>query len=953
MKKILITLLCACILCLGLPGLMVQEDAGAAAAKNVMLQSAGKVNVGGKSYVEILEPQLVQWGKDKVLSFQVRLFNGDQAQRDMLRYGITVTGGGETVNAQRVGDPSGSTKVLPQSSKEFAFYAVVPKSAALAHMKFNIKEWNINYEGFSKPVGSIQLGASYTPAVAAGNSKITVIGGSQTGLTPGAFYSYETANGRVYTLSLTLQSWGNHSAQLPDYSYWLQANTGEIYALTSGGENSGKELAAKAGLVQDLSAEIPKSSKAASFKLLMGLTEDSIPLIQYMFSLPAAGQWSSIAAVKQQTYYIRPDNNPLALTVEPLYITETDLPQWKAGTVITLKNNGKQTVERPELAFFLEAGKSTYLLDGESTAGDESLDALEQLKIPLSGEIPSTLRDAKLKLIIAKSLKSGTDQHYKPLLKLALDKSSEVVRNPEASTTVKAVSGGTPYELSVSSLLRYESGSDSVLEGTITARNVGTKALELPDFSMGALINRQYSYDADISGQETGMISPQSQVMLSFKVQYPQSLEATGVRLQLSEPLSQGGEGLLRPVAEFDVTDWQSFQPPTGNIADFETAEGTYRIQKNTSYRLPLGSKDELVTEFELYSGNYESKALPELKAVYRLGNTQVEADVAVLDEVIHVAYNKPVSVQVIGKIPYTMNPGEISILLQATDGGTDRAAGQFRIDKLAEVPVYAPGDKYSVSITGKETSFELYQVLVYPGQSEDLLEVQLVQRNGNRRGAINYPLYGYLQDKNGLIYELEQKSSTAEDTAKYGSTAIQSLAGKVPKDTLPKELKLVFGMALSGNSIAVQSGGTADAYVKPVAFALPDKANTADKGLYRMNAYPFVLDISNPWVRLESGYSGYLEFNAAVGKQLAFDYFDQDHKIVIELVSGSETVAQKEFGLYGSGSGSFTATNSKYRIEGISGSLQTGSMMMKAYLQYKGEKLLLGSQWVSVDVKK
>ncbi|WP_410514063.1 hypothetical protein PaeBR_06520 [Paenibacillus sp. BR2-3] len=155
----------------------------------------------------------------------------------------------------------------------------------------------------------------------------------------------------------------------------------------------------------------------------------------------------------------------------------------------------------------------------------------------------------------------------------------------------------------------------------------------------------------------------------------------------------------------------------------------------------------------------------------------------------------------------------------------------------------------------------------------------------------------------------------------------------------------------MNGKAIA-DNGGSADAYVKPALFTLLTETPIKDNGLYHMNAAPFTLDITTPYTKLVSGYSGSLEFSA-VTKQLGFDYFDQDHKIVIQLDSGGEILTQKEYGLNGAEGSSFTTTNTKYRIDGISTSLSTNYLTMKVYLKYKGEMKLIGSQGVGVSFEK
>ncbi|WP_410514062.1 hypothetical protein PaeBR_06515 [Paenibacillus sp. BR2-3] len=74
-----------------------------------------------------------------------------------------------------------------------------------------------------------------------------------------------------------------------------------------------------------------------------------------------------------------------------------------------------------------------------------------------------------------------------------------------------------------------------------------------------------------------------------------------------------------------------------------------------------------------------------------------------------------------------------------------------------------------------------MINVLIYPGQSEDLIEVQLMQQNQNKRSTINNSLHGYFQGTDGIYYPLDMESSS-EPSIKYGGIAVQSLLGRVPK---------------------------------------------------------------------------------------------------------------------------------------------------------------------------
>ncbi|NOU80273.1 hypothetical protein GC101_15490 [Paenibacillus sp. LMG 31459] len=924
-----------------------------AQSKNVVAGTVGKVSVNKNSSIEIIEPYLVQWGKNNVLSFKVRLYNGGGAPLDLLRYGITVkTNAGNPGNAIQVKESQTNTKVLPQSSRDFTFYATVPNQTQLTSVQFDVKEWNIAYAGFSKSMGTIKIPSNYSNIVASGDSKISVLQNNQIRISLSDFFSYETANDRMYTLTLLDESWGTQPVELPKYSYWLQAESGDLYPLQTDGSDDGI-LNPKEKAAFDLYATIPKASKAKNFKLLLTTTENSLNLTLHAFKLAQARAWTSVPVNMEKGHYIRPDEDQFSLQVDPLYITETDLPQMDVGTTIILKNNNKLSVVTPSLAYFVEVNHITYVLTPSDTTTEKRLEALEQLKVSLSADMPKSLSKYNMNLIIAKVLSGDEHPVYKPLLKIPLNKAAEVEQTKVDSITKTALKDGSPYSISVSNVMGYMDGKYQIVEGTITLTNDGQQKIELPEFKLKGSVDQKYSYEGTLTDTQTvNGLSPQDQMSQTFQVQLPKNAGLQDFKLSLEEPFLQGNDKLYRPVASFSLQGLQNSQMTAKDWVYFSTKNGDFKIKRISTYRLPVDGEDAVVTEFELYSSSRQNETLPEFKAAYTVNHTSIEAQQLVLDKVISTSPDTAISLQVIGKVPYSMSTGEVNMLLKVNEDGAERSIGQFLIDSMDTVPQYDANDIYSLKIAGRESETQLYKVLVYPGMSEDLVEVQMIQRNNNKRTLVHNPLYGYFQSKDGSYYPLDYETN-AEQNVKYGSVSIQSLAGKVPKGTNLADLKLLFGLAINDKEIAGTSGN-AGSFVRPAFFTLVEDTGTAAAGLIGMNVGPYSLDISNPQTKLVSGYNGTMEFTASLTKQLSFDSFDTEHKIIIQLENAGEIITTKEYGLNtAEDTSSFTLLSRKYKIEGISTNLTTPSLQVKVYLSYKGEKKLIGEQVVGVSFQK
>ncbi|AIQ42211.1 hypothetical protein [Paenibacillus sp. FSL R5-0912] len=923
---------------LGAPGRSLAQST------DVTSKSIGKVYVTKSSYVEFLDPHLTQWGKNNVLTFKIRLFNGGQSVIDLLRYGITVsTAAGGSSNALRQQDEGGTTKVLPQAGKDYVFYAVVPNTAALEGIRLGVKEWNIDYPGFSKTTGSVKIPAGYADTVPAGSARLSQMQGNQVRLSAAEFYTYETAGEEIYTVTFAAESRGNQPVKLPEYSFWLQAGSGELYPLEAGTDNK-DELNPKAKRVYDLHASLPKTARSSSFKLLAGAKEEEMNLITDVFALLPAKAWNKLAAVNQKAYYIRPDEAQLSIAAEPLYFAESDLPQMKAGTEIVLKNIGKQAIKAPVLGYFLEIDGLYYPLSLEGSGPPATMGALEQLTAVVSADIPKSLKSRSMRLMVTKSLGNSDDPVYRPLLKLPLEKSEDAEHAKTLTIAKSATKDGTPYTLNLGNVMGYTEGGTRVIQGTLTFANTGVNSIKLPEFRVMGITGQKYKYEGKLAeGEGDGRLSPQATMRRVIKIEVPLNVNLTGFQIVIEEPIRQEGGELYRSVANFTLPDLENTQLAGSGWVYFSNGSGDFKIRRTSTLRLPANGKDALVSEFELYSGGYAAVPLPEFQATYYIDGAAVKAEAFVLDKVLGASPDRPVSVQVVATIPYSTAGGEMTVLLGRSEDNQNSNVAQFAIPKADSLKSYREGDTYTLDITGGESEIQLYQVLVYPGAAEDMIEIELVQRNLNKRSTVSNPLTGYLETADGMYYPLEYESGSGA-AIKYGGAAIQTLSGKVPKGTRPETLKLLLGVPVNGNGI-VESGARAEAYVKPAIYSLMEERKSGNNGLANLNAGPYSLTLSNVAAKWTSTYSGAIEFNARLFRDTAFDDFDGKHKIVIRVENGGEVITQREFGLNTDDDNSFTLTNGKFQVDGISTGNAGPLVQFKVYLSYKGGLKLLSTQ--------
>jgi len=919
-------------------------------AASVLTQSVGRLTVAPGVTMEILEPQLLKWEGKTQLSFRLNVTNNSASTVDLLRYGIGLSINGRSAfDAARLKGEEDGTRIAAKTNREFRFRSTVPAGTAFSDIRVTFKEWGLHYAGYFKSIGSLKLPATYQPAVPVGQDKIVIVEGSRLGISVQGLYENQSSDGRVYALSIQAENKGGRTMELPEYQYWLRTAKGDLYEMNAQ-ESEAAKVSPKDRLAIDLYTSLPAKERGEPVELLIGTLEEDIPWVVCTLKLPASLKWTQLAPDTQKIHKLQSNNHDFTLVAGPLSISETTKTETKAGLILTLSNPGKYRIPVPDVRYFLEAEGLTYELESQQSDAGENIGALKQMKLTLNATLPQSVLKKKLHLLVIEQLDEEQDEAFYPLSRFPLVKAQEQKKSLDYRSSQTVEREGSSVTVSLEQLSNATEGAYHQVTGLFVFRNNGPLAADIPAYRFNAVLAGG-RYEAAFEGTSEKPVARGETIRQPFTVSIPRQLELKDLHLVLEEPFSESETGLFTQTADFWIPGIMNSDLAAEKWIDLDVDSEKFQARLVRTTRLPMENEDILVSEIELISGDAKRRSVPQLQGTFVIDGLKAEAKTIVLDKVSSVTQATPLHVYMITPLSYSVSPEKVSLLLARKTDAEARTIGRFSLGTFEPITSYALQDVYRLGAVGSEMEVRLQDVTVYPGLSDDLIEIQMLQTNVNKRSQKLGALVGFLRDDRDVYYPLEFQSNAKQP--RYGSLAIQSFSGRIPKGVKVDQLKLLLGTGVTESGLLEQEGAAAG-YVQAGLYDLMEESANPAVALTNMNASPYAVHLNNLLAEQKSGYSGSLAFNARAVPMLAFDYFDDEHKLIVRIENNGLLLTEKEYALGGrSDTGTISVTDTKYRIDGLTTELTTPSLDISVYLQYKEERKLLGKQTIAANFVK
>ncbi|MFB7812812.1 hypothetical protein ACFC0X_01385 [Paenibacillus chitinolyticus] len=505
---------------------------------------------------------------------------------------------------------------------------------------------------------------------------------------------------------------------------------------------------------------------------------------------------------------------------------------------------------------------------------------------------------------------------------------------------------------------------------SLQLENIGGAAVTLPEVQFSVRTPEGLLYPLDAKNAKDLKISPK---------------ETKTVQLSGAIPLKAGEKGWelvitrIHPELKFN-TLLAAYQLPavskpaggeSGKETQFMNKSGLYTAKLGGIYRLPWEDQDILTANVTLSNKGEQSLPIPDMTAHFLLDNAvKVEAKLVRTGKVIGIDPGSSLSVEALGKIPYTYAFKEVKLVIQEKESDTqvnDLLELTAKPD-LQQLPFVGLGAKYAREEIGRKAQYTVAEINSYEGLSGSIVSAELEIENAEKRFAPVTGLVAHFQLKDGTVFPASV--SDIKKTVAPGGKARLNVWAALPKGTDMENVRL-----LIGDSVTLETGEgkpgdgqqtvKTDAYVRPVTFALPKENKDVKDKLKDLTLFPYTVSLSRINTSINNDVLT-LKFNYDISKQLLTETAPEGHKLVLvfEDYKGNKSF-EKAYELKNweprDGKSAEQVTDNELRIgkkENFTIQLQDADLIFKqrfldkyhlsVYHEFQGQRKLLAKQ--SID---
>lgn len=509
--------------------------------------------------------------------------------------------------------------------------------------------------------------------------------------------------------------------------------------------------------------------------------------------------------------------------------------------------------------------------------------------------------------------------------------------------------GGTTLLTSIERFIMTK--TDKYYKPSITFKleNSGTQSFTLPAYEYKLVTSKGITYPlTPAKGKESLVLNPKVSETIQLTGSVPLEIDASGWTLLVTLPIAD--TKISVPVASYSVPPVIKEEGGTvGKPYNFSTALGDYQATLNSIHRLPLEDSDILAANITLYNPGSETVKIPDLLGKFILDqNVNVSAKSVKSDQSIGIPAKSSVSLQLYANIPYNYNFTEIKTVLQEKDED-EKVVDLLEIISdatFSSIETVAPLKKYSFDVLNKRADLYVRKVFTFEGLSSNIISVQMIVDNLEKRYSNVTALNAYFQTQDGTLYPASVDIS--DKKVSPAGSAVINFWKAVPKDLDTSDMKLVVGEAIIG-----EDGKPTNQYVNPVQFLLPREDFTVASALDVVEIFPYTVTLSkfNTQVELASK-AVVAKFNYNLQKNILVESNTEQHKLIVEIYDENNNLKVSQEYPIGTGEnalqiGEHEATFSKADSEYFFKIESMRNFNLNIYHQFNGHKKLVATKQI------
>lgn len=503
----------------------------------------------------------------------------------------------------------------------------------------------------------------------------------------------------------------------------------------------------------------------------------------------------------------------------------------------------------------------------------------------------------------------------------------------------------------------------------VEMQNADNRSLKLPQLQYSIRTTDGLQYPLQAAGlTDKTTIDPLMKKEVTLSGTIPKTISAEGWQLVVEQVADTGSTGTVNlTLGVFEVPKPVEVELSTEKEQSFTSKDGTYIAKLETIERLPWEDQDLISVKLSLRTSENRSLPIPGLSGYFKLDdNVKVEAKLVRLDNVIGLSSGRDVEIQLVGKIPYTYEFSDVTIVLQeaASSGGTSTTTGdasgselvKFKVSSTMDsVPLVKAGESIGIGGVGRTGEYQIHSIQTFQGKTSEKFAVQVSVQNREKRTNDLSKLVAYFKTVDGTMIPAEL--SPIKNKIAPSNKALLNVSATFVKEGANQVSQLIIGEALTEGKFTTGEGKP-DSYVNAVSFAMPEENKKPIEAIKNIELFPYLLSLSKVGTSIKIGQATSnikVSFNYELQKQAGIEVNPQEYKILFEMAdvtgqaklsqlldieastqAGSATVLQQ-----GTNSMEFNLTDSEliYKTQNLK------TYKLNIYQQFQDHKKLIASK--------
>lgn len=513
-----------------------------------------KVYITSKSYVQLLDANLIPSASGATASFTFTFFNGDNSDIILNDYWARLkTTGGAKLKLSLL-DQS-KKKIAPNSSVQLTYYSEVGANITLSQLIVSIVKFDFSVSGYERTVAQFTFPKDYTNEVKDGGFKPIQINNSSVNMRVDQINVVKKDDNFVMNLTYVARNTSKFGVSIPGYNYYVSTPAGLFKLTLKKAEDANLLLEPTVLNAVRLTGSLPATLSTKNWKFIItnnaGAEGNTVELPVVIFDIPfqvgnATPETSSDTAMLSSDY----GTYELKLTnVQRLPWTTKD----EVITEIKIANKESVFLPMPKLNGQLVIDDNIKLESKQIMSTDEIGIAPGETKtVHYVGQIPFNYAWKKLMLELSEN--SSEDGAATSSIQLTNSKITPV-KTIKLNETYKQSVLGWQLSAKVSDVRTYKNDDSDLFTVYLDITNDQNRSTQLSSWA-GYFKTADGLYYEAKSIKSPNLIKPTNKEQLIVYAELPVDSNKEGIQLYLGEAFDENGiikgngtaQGYVRPI---------------------------------------------------------------------------------------------------------------------------------------------------------------------------------------------------------------------------------------------------------------------------------------------------------------------------------------------------------------------------------------------------------------------